>query len=73
VSLLQLLSSPDVASLNSGGDVNITDDDGDTPLYTVENIETARFLVDHGALVARQNIEGISVNTRPYELFNSTL
>lgn len=73
MSLLQLLSSPDVASLNSGGDVNITDDDGDTPLYTVENIETARFLVDHGALVARQNIEGISVNTRPYELFNSTL
>lgn len=68
-----LLSSPDVASLNAGGDVNITDDDGDTPLYTVENIETARFLVDHGALVARQNIEGISVNTRPYEPFHSTL
>jgi ankyrin repeat protein len=68
-----LLSSPDVASLNSGGDVNITDDDGDTPLYTVENIETARFLVDHGALVARQNMEGISVNTRPYEPFHSTL
>jgi uncharacterized protein len=68
------VSSPDVASLNNlGGDVNITDGDGDTPLYTVENVETARFLVDHGALVARQNIEGISVNTRLYEPFNSTL
>jgi len=44
-----------------GGDVNITDEDGDTPLYIVENIETARFLVDHGALVARQNAEGVSV------------
>jgi hypothetical protein len=41
--------------------VNITDNDGDTPLYTVENLETARFLVQHGAVVARQNIEGISV------------
>ncbi|KIM39762.1 hypothetical protein M413DRAFT_446675 [Hebeloma cylindrosporum] len=47
--------------ISRGGDVNITDDDGDTPLYTVENIETARFLVDHGAVVARQNVEGVSV------------
>jgi hypothetical protein len=45
----------------SGGDVNVTDSDGDTPLYTVENIETARFLVEHGAIVDRRNNEGISV------------
>lgn len=44
-----------------GGDVNITDSDGDTPLYTVETIETARFLVQHGAIVDRTNNEGISV------------
>lgn len=44
----------------NGGDVNITDEDGDTPLYTVENIETARWLVDHGAVVDRRNNEGIS-------------
>jgi len=48
-----------------GGDVNITDSDGDTPLYTVENIETARFLVEHGAIVARQNSEGVSVSVLP--------
>lgn len=41
--------------------MNITDDDGDTPLYTVENIETARYLIEHGAVVDRQNGEGVSV------------
>ena len=41
--------------------MNIADGDGDTPLYTVENLETARFLVQHGAVVARHNNEGISV------------
>ena len=41
--------------------MNIADSDGDTPLYTVENLETARFLVQHGAVVARHNNEGISV------------
>ncbi|KAF8149848.1 ankyrin [Crassisporium funariophilum] len=46
--------------ISRGGDVNIADNDGDTPLYTVENVETARFLVEHGAVVARQNSEGIS-------------
>ncbi|KAF4614216.1 hypothetical protein D9613_007755 [Agrocybe pediades] len=52
-----------------GGDVNITDSDGDTPLYTVENVETARFLVEHGAVVARQNLEGISVTEHLTEDF----
>ncbi|KAI0822468.1 ankyrin [Trametes gibbosa] len=46
--------------ISCGGDVNVTDNDGDTPLYVVENIETARFLVDHGAAINRQNDEGIS-------------
>ena len=41
--------------------MNIADSDGDTPLYTVENLQTARFLVQHGALVARHNNEGVSV------------
>jgi len=45
----------------AGGDVNVSDDDGDTPLYTVENVQTARFLVENGAIVARQNLEGVSV------------
>ncbi|KAH6913037.1 ankyrin repeat-containing domain protein [Coprinopsis sp. MPI-PUGE-AT-0042] len=46
--------------ISKGGDVNITDDDGDTPLYTVENIETAKWLIDHGSVVDRRNSEGIS-------------
>ena len=48
-------------SVSLGGDVNTTDDDGDTPLYTVENVETARYLVEHGATVDRRNNEGIQV------------
>lgn len=47
--------------LDIGGDVNITDEDGDTPLYTVEDVATARWLVEHGAVVDRTNGEGVSV------------
>ncbi|KAL0570213.1 hypothetical protein V5O48_011750 [Marasmius crinis-equi] len=46
--------------ISKGGNVNITDSDGDTPLYTVENVETARFLVDHGGIVDVVNQEGVS-------------
>lgn len=46
--------------ISHGGDVNVVDGDGDTPLYTVENIETAQWLVDHGAVVDRRNHENIS-------------
>ena len=45
----------------TGGNVNVTDEDGDTPLFTVENIETARFLVDNGADSAWRNHEGLTV------------
>lgn len=44
-----------------GGDVNISDEDGDTPLYTVENIDTAQWLVDHGAVIDWRNGTGVSV------------
>ncbi|KAH8100112.1 ankyrin [Cristinia sonorae] len=46
--------------VSRGGNVNITDEDGDTPLYVVENVETARWLVEHGAVVNRRNVEDIS-------------
>ncbi|KAI9568262.1 hypothetical protein HD554DRAFT_2022549 [Boletus coccyginus] len=39
--------------VQQGGDVNTTDEDGDTPLYTVENTDTARWLIDHGAVIDR--------------------
>ncbi|KAI0783579.1 ankyrin repeat-containing domain protein [Abortiporus biennis] len=55
--------------ISKDGDVNITDEDGDTPLYAVENIETARFLVEHGAVVNRINAEGISPVTALEEDF----
>ncbi len=45
----------------AGGNVNVSDEDGDTPLYTVENIETAHFLVDNGADHMRRNHQGLSV------------
>ncbi|KAI0064784.1 hypothetical protein BV25DRAFT_1777501, partial [Artomyces pyxidatus] len=46
--------------ISKGGDVDVPDGDGDTPLYTVENTDTARYLVEHGATVARRNREGVS-------------
>ncbi len=46
---------------DTGGNVNVTDEDGDTPLYTVENIETAQFLVNHGADSTQRNHEGLTV------------
>ncbi|KAF9069259.1 ankyrin repeat-containing domain protein [Rhodocollybia butyracea] len=46
--------------ISHGGDVNITDSDGDTPLYTVETIETAQYLLDKGAVLDRVNDEGVS-------------
>ncbi|KAI5982029.1 ankyrin repeat-containing domain protein [Pisolithus marmoratus] len=46
--------------VSQGGDVNVTDEDGDTPLYTVENVETAQWLISHGAAVDRRNNEGVS-------------
>ncbi|GAW10015.1 ankyrin repeat protein [Lentinula edodes] len=47
--------------ISRGGDVNVIDSDGDTPIYTVENIDTAQYLVDKGATIDRVNEEGISV------------
>lgn len=46
--------------ISKGGDVNATDEEGDTPLYTAESVAVAEFLVDHGAQVDITNSEGIS-------------
>ena len=45
----------------AGGNVNITDDDGDTPLFTVESIELAQWLIAHGADHLHRNAEGLRV------------
>ncbi len=47
--------------MSKGGDINVTDEDGDTPLFTVESEETARWMVEHGARVDVRNGEGLTV------------
>ncbi|KAG9089245.1 hypothetical protein FRC07_012375 [Ceratobasidium sp. 392] len=47
--------------IEKGGDVNVTDEEGDTPLYTAESLAVAQFLVEHGAEVDVKNSEDISV------------
>ncbi|CAE6515305.1 unnamed protein product [Rhizoctonia solani] len=46
--------------ISKGGDVNVTDEEGDTPLFTAETVAVAQFLVENGALVDVRNSEGIS-------------
>jgi ankyrin repeat protein len=48
--------------ISKGGDINIADEDGETPIFTVESVEVARWLVEHGANVDVQNNEGQSVS-----------
>jgi hypothetical protein len=51
-----------------GGDINLPDSDGDTPLYTVESIEVARWMVEHGADPRWKNDEGLTVSVSPSPL-----
>ncbi|KAF8753318.1 Ankyrin repeats (many copies) [Rhizoctonia solani] len=53
-------AADDVIGTLPWGDVNITDEEGDTPLYTAETVAVAQFLVEHGALVDVTNSEGVS-------------
>ncbi|KIR96866.1 ankyrin repeat-containing protein [Cryptococcus deuterogattii 2001/935-1] len=46
--------------LSIGGNPNLTDDDGETPLYVVESIEVAKFLIDNGADPKWKNEEGLT-------------
>jgi len=48
--------------LDHGGDVNIEDNEGDTPLFVAETVETARCLVEElGADINHQNDVGLTV------------
>ncbi|QRW04077.1 ankyrin repeats [Ceratobasidium sp. AG-Ba] len=55
--------------IGKGGDVNITDEEGDTPLYTAETVTVAQFLVEHGAEVDIKNSEDQSVRPGPLYMF----
>ena len=48
--------------ISVGGDINLRDDDGDTPLYVVESVEMARWMIDRGAEWGVVNEEGLSVS-----------
>lgn len=53
--------------ISVGGDINIPDSEGDTPLFTVEGLEAAKWLVEHGSDPNLQNEEGQTVSS--YFLF----
>ncbi|WVQ70104.1 uncharacterized protein L199_008329 [Kwoniella botswanensis] len=46
--------------LSKGGNINIPDDDGETPLFVVETLEAARFLVENGVEVGWRNEDGLT-------------
>ena len=47
-----------------GGDVHVVDEEGDTPLFTVENEEVGRWLIEHGADPEWKNAEEQTVSTQ---------
>ncbi|KAJ2841813.1 hypothetical protein J3B02_005771, partial [Coemansia erecta] len=46
--------------IENGGNVNITDPDGDTPLHICENKECAALLLEHGSDPSIENLEGLT-------------
>ncbi|RPA82209.1 hypothetical protein BJ508DRAFT_93178 [Ascobolus immersus RN42] len=43
-----------------GGDINIEDDDGDTPLFVVESVNAAKIVLELGGDLYHQNNEGLT-------------
>lgn len=46
-----------------GGDINILDGDGETPLFLVETAEMARVVIGLGGNPEIRNVEGLSVRS----------
>ncbi|TIA73818.1 hypothetical protein E3P92_03594 [Wallemia ichthyophaga] len=46
--------------IEKGGNVNIVDDDHETPLFVAEDEDVARLLVEHGADASHRNAEGLT-------------
>lgn len=48
--------------VSKGGDINITDEDGETPLFVVETVEMARLVLELGGNAEWKNAEGMTVS-----------
>jgi len=61
---------PDILTylVEKGGDINITDDDGETPLFVVENVGMARMVVELGGNPNHRNSEGMTVSNHSRNL-----
>lgn len=46
--------------ISKGGDINITDEDGDTPLFSVEDLETAKYVIELGGNPSHRNTSGLT-------------
>ncbi|KAJ9107357.1 hypothetical protein QFC21_000807 [Naganishia friedmannii] len=44
--------------ISKGGDINHPDSDGETPLFTVESVEVAKWMIERGAKIDVKNHEG---------------
>lgn len=60
-------SHPSIFSylVSKGGDPNVTDEDGETPLFVVETAEMARVVISLGGQVGWKNGEGLTVSPAP--------
>ena len=47
--------------ISKGGDINHPDSDGETPLFTVESVEVAKWMIERGAKIDVKNHEGETV------------
>lgn len=56
-------SSPDILRLlvERGGNINITDEDEETPLFVVESVDMAKLVLELGGDPSHRNAEGNTV------------
>lgn len=51
--------------VEKGGDINLTDSDGETPLFVVETVGMAKLVVELGGDPKWKNEEGVTVRSFP--------
>lgn len=48
--------------MERGGNINITDEDGETPLFVVESVDMAKLVLELGGDPKHKNAEGLTVS-----------